>query len=351
MFGSDRDERSGVVPVGVARLPSHYFLFLATADLGILGICCAVASRLGADAAAVAPGIGISANAKARETLAKPPYWQGGRDDLNHPSLAILAVRTTNAGNAIATATVTNRPARRPQGGNMPMAPRVPTPHRSKTAATDDTVLAERWGALLGGGLLTLFGLTRRSIPGLALAAAGIGLIYRAFLRPRSTGHPVDDDITVRRAITVNYPVEDLFAFWRDFRNLPRFMHHLLSVRVLDERRSHWEAKGPAGSRASWDAEIIDERPNELIVWRSLPDSEVPNDGSVRFAQAAAGRGTEVTVTLAYRPPFGSVGAAFAKLLGEEPDQQVREDLRRFKAMMEAGEVPTVDGQPSGRDE
>jgi len=141
----------------------------------------------------------------------------------------------------------------------------------------------------------------------------------------------------VEQSVTINRPREDLFWFWRNFENLPRFMDNLESVRVLDDRISHWVAKGPAGTRVEWQAEIHNEIENELIAWRSLPGSEVNHTGSVYFAPAH-NNGTEVRVILRYSPPAGKLGSAVAKLAGEDPDGQVADDLRRFKQVMEAGE-------------
>ncbi len=145
--------------------------------------------------------------------------------------------------------------------------------------------------------------------------------------------------VRVRRDITIAKPPEEVYRFWRNFENLPRFMEHLESVQILDERRSHWRAKAPAGAGVEWDAEIIEDRPNELIVWRSLDGADVPNTGSVRFVPAPGGRGTEVNVELRYDPPGGKLGATVAKLFGEEPGQQVDGDLRRLKQVLETGEV------------
>ena len=145
--------------------------------------------------------------------------------------------------------------------------------------------------------------------------------------------------VQVRRAITVNRTPEEVYQFWRNFENLPQFMAHLDSVRVLDERRSHWIAKAPAGSKAEWEAEIVEDIPNQRIVWRTLPGSEIPNEGSVRFIPAPGNRGTEIHVELRYSPPGGRVAATLAKLFGAEPGQQVAGDLRRFKQVMELGEV------------
>jgi uncharacterized membrane protein len=155
--------------------------------------------------------------------------------------------------------------------------------------------------------------------------------------------------IEVRRAITVWAPQDEVYRFWRNFENLPRFMQHLESVRVLDDRRSHWKAKAPAGTSVEWDAEILEDRPNELIAWRAVGNADVPNRGSVRFQPSPQG-GTEVLVELSYEPPGGRLGSIVAKLLGEEPEIQVSSDLRRFKQVIELGEVvlseATVFGRP-----
>jgi uncharacterized membrane protein len=143
------------------------------------------------------------------------------------------------------------------------------------------------------------------------------------------------EGIKVERTVVVNRPVEEVYEFWRNFENLPRFMDHLESVTVLDENLSHWVAKAPAGMRVEWDATIHNEIENELIGWRSLPGADVNNAGSVHFTPAGEGR-TEVRVVLSYEPPAGRLGAVVAKLLGEEPSKQVDDDLRRFKQVMEA---------------
>jgi len=214
-----------------------------------------------------------------------------------------------------------------------------------------DVLTAERWGALLAGGSLAAFGLSRRNAPGLALAAGGAALLAKSLIGSKAyAGNPRQATVAVERAVTINKPVEDLYRYWRDFTNLPSLMRHLESVTVLDERRSHWVAKAPLGRKVEWDAEIVDDRPNERIAWRSLPEAQIPNSGEVRFRPAPAHRGTEIIVRLRYEPPAGALGRTVAKIAFEEPDQQIREDLRRFKAVMEAGEAPTTDGQPSGRE-
>ena len=146
----------------------------------------------------------------------------------------------------------------------------------------------------------------------------------------------------VEQSVTINRPVLEVYRFWRNFENLPRFMDHLEAVTVIDDTRSHWVAKGPAGTRVEWFADIHNEIDDELIAWRSLPGSEINNAGSVHFVPSADGTGTEVHVVLSYEPPAGKVGVAFAKLLGEEPSNQVADDLRRLKQVMDAGDVGTA---------
>jgi len=158
-----------------------------------------------------------------------------------------------------------------------------------------------------------------------------------------------DPFMHIKKSLAINKPQDQLYQFWRDFQNLPRFMRHLESVRVTGERHSHWVAKAPAGAKVEWDAEITEERPNQFIAWRSVEGSDIPNWGSVRFEQGPRGRGSVVTVELHYKPPGGRLGAKMARIFGEEPEQQVNEDLRRFKQLMETGEIPTTEGQPAGR--
>ena len=146
---------------------------------------------------------------------------------------------------------------------------------------------------------------------------------------------PRGEGIRVERSVVVGRPISEVYQFWRNFENLPRFMDHLESVTVIDENRSHWVAKAPMGTRVEWDATIHNELENELIAWRSLPGADVNNAGSVHFTPAGDGR-TEVRVVLSYDPPAGKLGAAVAKLFGEEPSRQVEDDLRRFKQVMEA---------------
>ena len=152
--------------------------------------------------------------------------------------------------------------------------------------------------------------------------------------------------VHVEESVTVNRPVAEVYRFWRNFENLPNFMNHLESVSQREAGISHWVAKGPAGTKVEWDARIINEVDDKVIGWQSIEGSTISTAGSVNFAETP--RGTEVRVHLQYNPPAGKVGAAIAWLLGEEPSLQIREDLRRFKQLMETGEISTIHGQSFG---
>lgn len=224
----------------------------------------------------------------------------------------------------------------------------------SRYTASDVNVgPAERLLSGIAGAAIIGYGLRRRRMRTfllpmgthlLARAVTGRCALNRALgrntARSRDTVSPVasvnrGEGIKVEESIVIDRTPDELYAYWRNFENLPRFMDHLESVTVLDADRSHWVAKGPAGTRIEWDAEIHNEIENELIAWRSLPGSEVGNAGSVHFTPIAEGRSTEVRVVLSYEPPAGRLGAAIARLFGEEPSQQVADDLGRFKEAME----------------
>ncbi|MDT5262269.1 MAG: hypothetical protein QOC61_1273 [Acidobacteriota bacterium] len=227
----------------------------------------------------------------------------------------------------------------------------------------------ERLVSSVGGGALALYGVTRGSLGGIALALLGAALVQRgvsghcnvyeamnfstagdASLRnSENVSVPAERGTKVEKSVTINRPAEELYSFWRNFENLPRFMNHLEAVRVTGESRSHWVAKAPAGTSVEWDAEIYNEKEGELIAWRTLEGSQVASAGSVRFESAPGGRGTIVRISLKYDPPGGKLGSLVARLFGENPEQQIDEDLGRFKQLMETGEVATTKGQPSGR--
>jgi len=214
----------------------------------------------------------------------------------------------------------------------------------------------ERWGSVAMGSALLAFGLSHRSKTGIGAAAAGATLLYRG-----ASGHcPVystmgmstaeaSDTRTalsgargfhVREAIVLARPIEDVYRFWRSFENFPQFMNHLERVVDLGNRHSHWVAKGPAGSSVEWDAEIINEVPNKVIGWKSLPNSDLVTAGSVNFDAMRGGQSTQVTVHLQYAPPGGRLGKLVAQLFGDEPSQAIREDLHRLKRLLESGEKP-----------
>jgi uncharacterized membrane protein len=236
----------------------------------------------------------------------------------------------------------------------------------------------ERWLSMVAGSALAAYALKRREVPGGAAAIAGAALLYRGATghcdvyqalginhrdliaaREKGTGVIADRGsdtraqlgglrgIHVEESATIGRPLPELYRFWRNFENLPQFMEHLEVVAAREEGISHWVAKGPAGMQVEWDARIINEVENKVIGWQSLAGSTIATAGSVNFDEDP--HGTRVTVHLQYNPPGGKLGAAVAKMFGEEPNQTIREDLRRLKQLMEAGEIPTTEGQPSGR--
>lgn len=217
---------------------------------------------------------------------------------------------------------------------------------------------AEDWLALSGGALLLVVGASRRSALGALVAVSSLPLLYRGvaghwptfmngLTAPSDTRTALGGTrgVRVREAIRLELPLADVYRFWRRLENLPRFMRHLDRVTEGADGTSHWVAAGPAGLAVEWHATIINEVENTVIAWQSLPDSDVATAGSVTFASARAGRSTEVTVNLQYAPPAGKTGAFIASLFGREPSHTIREDLRRFKQLLEAGEIPraTID--------
>lgn len=223
--------------------------------------------------------------------------------------------------------------------------------------------VAERIASGLAGAALATFAVARKRSPlGAAIAAAGTYLIYRgvtgrcaAYSALRTgTAHDTDSEtaaiphgqgVRVEQCVTINKSAHELFTFWRNFENLPRFMAHLESVTVHDSNRSHWAAKAPFGKTVEWDAEVVNETPDQMIAWRSAEGADIPNAGSVWFKPAENGQGTEVRVSLEYNPPAGLLGAAVARIWGEEPSQQVTDDLNHFKNIMEGVESPPAGGK------
>ena len=215
---------------------------------------------------------------------------------------------------------------------------------------------AERWASVLGGGLLAAYGLSRPNLGGLALAAIGGALIYRGATghcdcyaalgvstagRGPATGVPAGAGWRVEASVTVHRPAGDLYLYWRNFENLPNFMRHLRSVKQ-EGGRYRWTAEAPLGASVGWEAEIVNDKPGELIAWRSLPGSQVDTAGSVHFRRAPDGAGTEVHVEMKYNPPAGRAGAALAWLFGDDAERQVRDSLLAFKQRMESGAAQTA---------
>jgi uncharacterized membrane protein len=214
----------------------------------------------------------------------------------------------------------------------------------------------ERWGSLITGGALVLSGLSQRSLRGALMAIAGGTLAYHGVAGQKGLQDTVteaagiDKPLRVEKTVTIQTKsAAELYQFWHDFENLPTFMKHLRSVTVLDDTRSHWVANAPLGNTVEWDAQIINDLENLLISWASIPGAAVENSGFVRFQAAPSGRGTEVKVVLEYTVPGGSLTAAIAKVFGENPEQQIGDDLRRFKMLMETGELATTEGQSCGQ--
>ena len=230
--------------------------------------------------------------------------------------------------------------------------------------SSNNVAFDERWASALSGAALVMYGLSHRSVSGSMVAASGAALMLRG-----ATGHcPVyaaigvstadqsdtrralagDRGLNVEHAVTVRRGQAELYRFWRNFENLPRFMRSVVAVTQIDEQRSHWVVKSAGAQTVEWDAEIINEIPNELIAWKTVDRSDVISAGSVSFKPLRSGAETSVHVKMQYQPPAGRLGAAVAWMLGRNPSQTIREELRAFKAMTEAGEVPTTEGQPRG---
>jgi uncharacterized membrane protein len=213
---------------------------------------------------------------------------------------------------------------------------------------------AEKWISLAAGAGLTIYGISRARRGGWLLAAIGGMLVergatghcrvYEAFnINTAGTGEDTRralggaNGAHVDEQVVINRPVEELYRFWRNLENLPRFMQHLESVERLTDTLSRWRAKGPAGTVVEWTAEIINEVANKVIGWRSIEGSDVVSAGSVNFEETGTGQ-TRVRVKLQYSPPGGKAGAAVAKLFGRDAATEIREDLQRFKQLVETGE-------------
>lgn len=232
----------------------------------------------------------------------------------------------------------------------------------------------ERILSMISGSALTVYGLQRRDLRGLSLAllgaellrrgASGHSLLYDALglntahgpslAEPRRRGDLASVAATVdaryaikiERSVTIDRPRDEVFRIWRDFECLPELVDDLRSVTTLGGGRSHWVAKLPGGKTIEWDAELVNEIPGELVAWKTVGDSDVAHAGSVHFRDAPGGRGTEMRTVIDYEPPGGRLSgmlAAFTRLFGQAPDSKLRQDLRRFKMRLEAGDVANID--------
>jgi uncharacterized membrane protein len=211
----------------------------------------------------------------------------------------------------------------------------------------------ERWGSMAAGVGLAVYGLSKGRGSGYVLAALGGLLVERGVkghcrtyemlgVNTAGTGSDTREalggraGVNVEESVTIRQPPELLYRFWRNLENLPHFMSHLESVERVTDTLSRWHAKGPAGMTVEWNAEIHNEVPNKLIAWRSLEGSDVVSAGSVNFEEAGPGM-TRVRVRLQYSPPGGKAGAALARLLGRDAATEIRQDLNRFKQLLESG--------------
>ena len=227
---------------------------------------------------------------------------------------------------------------------------RAPLTSTSSFSFTRPPYELERWAGVAMATAVVAYGLSRRSLSGAALAAAAAPLAYRGATGawPGFSNGSADTRVAlgggrgihVREAIRLEVPLEVVYVFWRRLENLPLFMTHVQDVRDLGGGRSHWVAEGPAGVPVEWDAEIINEVPNEVIGWRSIAGSDIATAGSVHFSTARQGRSTQVSVNLQYSAPGGRASRLLAFVMGRDPAHMIREDLRRVKQLLEAGEVP-----------
>lgn len=201
--------------------------------------------------------------------------------------------------------------------------------------------------AVLGTAFVA--GGVRSRLAAATAAVAGVTLLDVHASRRIERAERGDRADRIEAATIINRPREEVYRFWRDLRNLPRFMPHIVSVEERDDGTSHWAAHAPGGVSVEWDAEFLEDRPGEVIGWRTLPGATVAHAGAVRFIDAPGGRGTEVRLKMGFDPPGGPVGALAASLFGTIPQAQMRNDLRRLKQLLETGEIPTTEGQSSGR--
>lgn len=198
-------------------------------------------------------------------------------------------------------------------------------------------------------------------VPALALAAAGGYALYRSMNQPRGRRYAGDAPSVALRnrhprreiasaIVTINRPRQDLYDYWRDFTNLPSFMENVRSVEVLEGNRSRWTIAAPGGQEVVLVSEITQDISGESITWRSTPQSDIRNSGRILFMDEPRGRGTIVSARIAYKAPLGVAGKYAARLFGREPELQAKRELRRFKQLMETGEIATAKAYPAQPD-
>jgi uncharacterized membrane protein len=185
----------------------------------------------------------------------------------------------------------------------------------------------------------------RTGLGGMLLLGAAGGALYYAMHKRGGTGPLMGRPLRARHRVRIARPAQELYDFWRNFENLPQFMPHLEAVQVLDSQRSRWTVKGPMHRSVEWESEVTHDVPGKEIGWRSLPGAEVENAGIVRFRSLGTHGETELDVELAYLPPGGKLGAVIAGLFGENPQQQLVDDLQRFKDLMERGSTSELLGE------
>ncbi|HYG21056.1 MAG TPA: SRPBCC family protein [Ohtaekwangia sp.] len=218
--------------------------------------------------------------------------------------------------------------------------------------------LPERIASVMGGAVLTVAGLRNvNKKNGIVLLLTGGFLLARGLsgycalnnYLGRNTAQKKVSALEATGTFTINKPRAEVYSYWRKLENLPMFMKHLDQVIQTGANRSHWTARVPGGLHLSWDAEIIEDRPDEFISWSSLPGSQIDHAGEITFRDAPSLQATEIHASISYRLPAGDVGSVAGKLFNPLVENMIKEDLRRFKQVMEAGEIPTIEGQPSGR--
>jgi uncharacterized membrane protein len=254
-------------------------------------------------------------------------------------------------------------------------SPETATPLEQQTAESSEESThrrgnvgsGERLASVVAGAVLATVGLVRRDARGLVAAGIGAALVQRGAtgychlydalgLNSAQQRGTAEDEVEasgvhIEEALLINRPAHELYDFWRDFANLPKFMRHIERIENRDGNRTHWIAKPErmGGQTLEWDSELTDDAPGQHIAWRSLPGSDLVHTGSVRFASGLGDRGSEVRIVLDYVPPAGKLGDRLAMVLGRSPQRQLRDDLRNFKRLMETGELPNIAGQPHGK--